>query len=94
MTLLAHAAYLGRELAKAETALALGLEYDQDRPLTRPGDDAERSGGRREGGGAVATVLAIAAHPDDELFGAGYLAKLTAEGNDLVDPLHHARRRR
>jgi N-acetylglucosamine malate deacetylase 2 len=31
----------------------------------------------------VATVLAIAAHPDDELFGAGYLAKLAAEGNDL-----------
>jgi len=31
----------------------------------------------------VATVLAIAAHPDDELFGAGYLAKLAAEGNEL-----------
>jgi N-acetylglucosamine malate deacetylase 2 len=31
----------------------------------------------------MATVLAIAAHPDDELFGAGYLARLTAEGNDL-----------
>jgi LmbE family N-acetylglucosaminyl deacetylase len=31
----------------------------------------------------VTTVLAIAAHPDDELFGAAYLAKLTAEGNDL-----------
>ena len=31
----------------------------------------------------MATVLAIAAHPDDELFGAGYLAKLTSEGNDL-----------
>lgn len=29
------------------------------------------------------TVLAIAAHPDDELFGAGYLAKLASEGNDL-----------
>lgn len=28
-------------------------------------------------------VLAIAAHPDDELFGAGYLAKLVAEGNEL-----------
>jgi tetrahydromethanopterin S-methyltransferase subunit A len=35
LTLLAHAAYLGRELAKAETALTLGLEYDQDRPLVR-----------------------------------------------------------
>jgi N-acetylglucosamine malate deacetylase 2 len=31
----------------------------------------------------VATVLAIAAHPDDELFGAAYLAKLAAEGHDL-----------
>ena len=31
----------------------------------------------------MATVLAIAAHPDDELFGAGYLAKLAAEGNEL-----------
>jgi LmbE family N-acetylglucosaminyl deacetylase len=32
----------------------------------------------------VATILAISAHPDDELFGAGYLAKLVAEGNDLL----------
>ena len=31
----------------------------------------------------MATILAIAAHPDDELFGAGYLAKQAAEGNDL-----------
>src|SRR5439155_21913920 len=38
------------------------------------------SGERRA---AVATILAISAHPDDELFGAGYLAKLAAEGNDL-----------
>jgi tetrahydromethanopterin S-methyltransferase subunit A len=36
VTILAHAAYLGRELAKAETALKLGLDYDQDRPLARP----------------------------------------------------------
>jgi tetrahydromethanopterin S-methyltransferase subunit A len=36
VTLLAHAAYLGRELAKAEAALRLGLEYEQDRPLSRP----------------------------------------------------------
>ena len=36
VTLLAHAAYLGRELAKAETALTLGLEYEQDRPLDGP----------------------------------------------------------
>ena len=28
-------------------------------------------------------MLAISAHPDDELFGAGYLAKLVAEGNEL-----------
>jgi tetrahydromethanopterin S-methyltransferase subunit A len=35
VTLLPHAAYLGRELAKAETALNLGLDYEQDRPLTR-----------------------------------------------------------
>jgi tetrahydromethanopterin S-methyltransferase subunit A len=35
VTLLAHAAYLGRELAKAETALRLGLDYDQDRPLSQ-----------------------------------------------------------
>ena len=33
VTLLAHAAYLGRELAKAETALRLGLPYEQDRSL-------------------------------------------------------------
>lgn len=30
---LSHAGYLGAELAKAETALRLGLEYRQDRPL-------------------------------------------------------------
>ena len=33
---LSHAGYLGAELAKAETALRLGLPYEQDRPL-RPG---------------------------------------------------------
>jgi N-acetylglucosamine malate deacetylase 2 len=31
----------------------------------------------------VARVLSVAAHPDDELFGGGYLAKLAAEGNEL-----------
>src|SRR6266511_775356 len=31
----------------------------------------------------MARVLAISAHPDDELFGAGYLAKLAAEGNEV-----------
>jgi tetrahydromethanopterin S-methyltransferase subunit A len=35
VTLLAHAAYLGRELARAESALAFGLDYEQDRPLSR-----------------------------------------------------------
>jgi tetrahydromethanopterin S-methyltransferase subunit A len=30
---LSHAGYLGAELAKAETALRLGLRYEQDRPL-------------------------------------------------------------
>lgn len=34
VTLLAHAAYLGRELARAETALRLDLDYEQDRPLS------------------------------------------------------------
>ena len=45
VTLLAHAAYLGRELAKAETALEFGLEYDQDRPLARPTEHAGRDRG-------------------------------------------------
>jgi tetrahydromethanopterin S-methyltransferase subunit A len=34
VTLLQHAVYLGRELARAETALTLGLDYEQDRPLS------------------------------------------------------------
>ncbi|MEU5418547.1 phosphopantetheine-binding protein [Streptomyces sp. NPDC001407] len=33
----AHAGYLGAELAKAETALRLGLHYEQDLPLRPPG---------------------------------------------------------
>lgn len=33
VSLLPHATYLGRELAKAEAALALDLAYEQDRPL-------------------------------------------------------------
>jgi tetrahydromethanopterin S-methyltransferase subunit A len=33
VTELAHAAYLGREVAKAEAALRLGLRYEQDSPL-------------------------------------------------------------
>lgn len=34
---LSHAGYLGAELAKAETALRLGLPYEQDRPLRAAG---------------------------------------------------------
>jgi tetrahydromethanopterin S-methyltransferase subunit A len=33
---LSHAGYLGAELAKAETALRLGLLYEQDKPLAAP----------------------------------------------------------
>jgi tetrahydromethanopterin S-methyltransferase subunit A len=33
---LSHAAYLGAELAKAESALRLGLRYEQDKPVLRP----------------------------------------------------------
>lgn len=33
ITQMSHAGYLGAELAKAETALRLGLNYDQDLPL-------------------------------------------------------------
>ena len=36
VTQLSHAAYLGEELAKAQTAIQLGLRYDQDRPLKSP----------------------------------------------------------
>jgi tetrahydromethanopterin S-methyltransferase subunit A len=35
-----HAGYLGAELAKAETAMRLGLRYEQDKPLRAP--DAPR----------------------------------------------------
>jgi tetrahydromethanopterin S-methyltransferase subunit A len=43
ITVLEHAAYLGRELAKAETALRLGLDYEQDVTLrlARSGDTYE-----------------------------------------------------
>ncbi|RKT47059.1 DUF4346 domain-containing protein [Thiocapsa rosea] len=37
---LGHAGYLGAELAKAETALRLGLDYEQDRRLIAPSDGA------------------------------------------------------
>lgn len=43
---------------------------------------ARTTGGMR-GSKHVSTVLAVMAHPDDELFGAGYLAKLVAEGHAL-----------
>lgn len=36
ITQLSHAAYLGAELSKAETALRLNLPYDQDQPLRKP----------------------------------------------------------
>ena len=57
VTLLAHAVYLGRELAKAEAALTFGLEYEQDRRLserTPPSaaptlDDEEETGGDSPG---------------------------------------------
>jgi len=35
---MSHAGYLGGELAKAEAALRLGLQYEQDQPLRRTGD--------------------------------------------------------
>lgn len=35
VTLLPHAAYLGRELGRAETALRLDAHYEQDRPVQR-----------------------------------------------------------
>jgi tetrahydromethanopterin S-methyltransferase subunit A len=38
-----HAAYLGRELAKAEAALRLRLRYQQDSPLSRAAPTAARS---------------------------------------------------
>jgi tetrahydromethanopterin S-methyltransferase subunit A len=41
VTQLDHAGYLGAELAKAETALRLGLRYVQDRPLPRPAQHPE-----------------------------------------------------
>lgn len=50
VTVLAHAAYLGRELAKAEAALELGLEYEQDRPLARPSAGSGQEADLREGG--------------------------------------------
>jgi tetrahydromethanopterin S-methyltransferase subunit A len=42
VTQLSHAGYVGEELAKAETALRLGLRYDQDRPL-RPRESPAES---------------------------------------------------
>jgi len=35
ITQMSHAGYLGAELVKAETAIRLGLHYEQDRPLSR-----------------------------------------------------------
>jgi tetrahydromethanopterin S-methyltransferase subunit A len=44
---LTHAGYLGAELAKAETALRLGLHYEQDRPLRTEATTQTRGGGTR-----------------------------------------------
>ncbi|MFN8534471.1 MAG: hypothetical protein U0556_13100 [Dehalococcoidia bacterium] len=49
---LSHAGYLGRELANAETALRLGLRFDQDRPLRQ----AETPGPSTPGGMTYAEV--------------------------------------
>lgn len=38
---LSHAAYLGREVAKAEEALRHGLQFEQDRPLFIPGQGGQ-----------------------------------------------------
>ncbi|MFB7476443.1 hypothetical protein [Kitasatospora sp. NPDC056184] len=43
----AHAGYLGGELAKAETALRLGLTYVQDLPLRAPGRAGRTATARR-----------------------------------------------
>ncbi|MFF7024694.1 phosphopantetheine-binding protein [Streptomyces klenkii] len=45
----AHAGYLGGELAKAETALRLGLHYEQDLPLRPPGRPPRRGRPRTTG---------------------------------------------
>jgi hypothetical protein len=50
-----HAGYLGGELVKAETALRLGLRYEQDLPLRATGP---REGGQ-EGGDAVSTPTGV-----------------------------------
>jgi tetrahydromethanopterin S-methyltransferase subunit A len=51
VTVLAHAAYLGRELAKAESALKLNLAYEQDRPLSDPAvQSAVTTSGDAQGG--------------------------------------------
>jgi tetrahydromethanopterin S-methyltransferase subunit A len=50
---LSHAAYLGRELAKAEAALRFDLHYEQDSPLRTRG--AEREGPSTKTGAAMRT---------------------------------------
>ncbi|MGK5547686.1 DUF4346 domain-containing protein [Streptomyces sp. URMC 127] len=56
----AHAGYLGGELAKAETALRLGLPYEQDLPLRPPGRPP-RHGRRRTTGKERTTVADVPA---------------------------------
>jgi hypothetical protein len=54
LTDLGHAGYLGAELTKAESALRLGLEYEQDLPLR----DRITTGGHR-----ASTAVAARIHP-------------------------------
>jgi tetrahydromethanopterin S-methyltransferase subunit A len=52
---LSHAAYVGREVAKAEEALRWGLEFEQDRPLFPPGQGGPWAPfGRRDERGSAA----------------------------------------
>jgi tetrahydromethanopterin S-methyltransferase subunit A len=46
VTTLQHAAYLGHELQKAETALKLRLEYVQDKPLDYKKKTTKKESGR------------------------------------------------
>jgi tetrahydromethanopterin S-methyltransferase subunit A len=49
VTLLPHAAYLGRELGRAETALRLDAHYEQDRPVQRQAATESNSGTSGDG---------------------------------------------
>lgn len=67
---LSHAGYLGEELAKAQTALQLGLRYDQDRPLRKQDGfkgQAEQASGSKMQAGEVASVQAPPAPPPEPM---------------------------